>query len=197
MREAVLEAKEAVIGAVQETWRRKLGFQYPASASRAERLWKEMEPLMRQSEADWITLWRQLAYVAGEAEGSSEAVLLQHLDAWSDTPGAHSAWYTPLAPSMREEWIKWIRRWRAALEEEGDRAGAQARMLRENPKFVPREWMLVEAYDAASRGDFSVVKQLHELLQDPYGEGTPELSATYYRTAPKAALSKGGTAFMT
>ncbi|MFN9898248.1 MAG: hypothetical protein ACK55Z_05510, partial [bacterium] len=74
----------------------------------------------------------------------------------SDTPGAHSAWYTPLEPSMRQEWVKWIRRWRAALEEEGDRAGAQARMLKENPKFVPREWMLVEAYDAANKGDFAV-----------------------------------------
>jgi uncharacterized protein YdiU (UPF0061 family) len=80
---------------------------------------------------------------------------------------------------MRQEWVKWIRRWRAALEEEGDRAGAQARMLKENPKFVPREWMLVEAYDAANKGDFAVVKQLHDLLQDPYGEGTPELSVHY------------------
>jgi len=196
VRDAVLEAKDAILDAVQETWRRKMGFQYPASAGRADKLWKEMEPLMRQSQADWITFWRQLAHVAALPEGASEEELLAPLDAWSDNAGAHSAWYSPLAPAMREEWVKWIRGWRAALEAEGDRAGASARMLKENPKFVPREWMLVEAYDAANKGDFAPVKLLHELLLDPYAESTPELSAKYYRTAPKAALSKGGTAFM-
>lgn len=196
VRDAVLEAKDAILDAVQETWRRKMGFQYPASAGRADKLWKEMEPLMRQSQADWITFWRQLAHVAVLPEGASEEELLAPLDAWSDNAGAHSAWYSPLAPAMREEWVKWIRGWRAALEAEGDRAGAEARMLKENPKFVPREWMLVEAYDAANKGDFAPVKLLHELLLDPYAESTPELSAKYYCTAPKAALSKGGTAFM-
>lgn len=119
------------------------------------------------------------------------------LDAWSDNAGAHSAWYAPLPQGeLRKDWVKFLRKWRAALEEEGERAGAQERMNKENPKFVPREWMLVEAYDAANLGDYSVAQQLHELLLDPYGEATEELSAKYYRTSPKVALSKGGTAFM-
>ena len=50
VREAVLEAKDLIVAAVEETWRRKMGFQYPASAERADKLWKEVEPLMRQSQ---------------------------------------------------------------------------------------------------------------------------------------------------
>ncbi len=69
-------------------------------------------------------------------------------------------------------------------------------MRRENPKFVAREWMLVEAYEAANAGDLAPLHQLHHLLQHPYEEGPPELAAKYYRTAPRAALSRGGTAFM-
>jgi uncharacterized protein YdiU (UPF0061 family) len=79
---------------------------------------------------------------------------------------------------------------------EGERDAAGERMLKENPKFVPREWMLVEAYEAAAKGDLTVLHQLHDLFKDPYGEATADLSAKYYRTAPKVALSKGGTAFM-
>jgi uncharacterized protein YdiU (UPF0061 family) len=197
VKELVLSARNSIVEAVKETWRRKLGFAYPASAERAEALWREMEPLMQTGKADWITLWRQLASVAAQPLSAADAELMAPLDAWSSTPGAHSAFYEPLAPGeLRQDWVRFLRKWRAALEEEGERAGAKARMERENPKFVPREWMLGEAYDAANNGDYSLVNQLHELLQDPYGEGPPELAHKYYRTAPKVALNKGGIAFM-
>mmetsp|Transcript_32987 Transcript_32987/g.53107 ORF Transcript_32987/g.53107 Transcript_32987/m.53107 type:complete len:701 (-) Transcript_32987:985-3087(-) len=196
VREVVIQAKDAILEAVRDTWRRKLGFAFPASADRADLLWKEMEPLMQAGQADWITLWRQMAYVAALPEGTDDVALLAPLDAWGDNAGAHSAWYAPLKAPQRADWIKFLRKWRAALEEEGERAGAKTRMLKENPKFVPREWMLVEAYETANKGDFALVHQLHELLLDPYGEGTPALADKYYRTAPKVALSKGGTAFM-
>ena len=48
--------------------------------------------------------------------------------------------------------------------------------IQENPKYVPREWMLVEAYEAANKGDFTRVHDLHQLLQDPYAEGTGALA---------------------
>jgi hypothetical protein len=64
VKELVLSARNSIVEAVKETWRRKLGFAYPASAERAEALWREMEPLMQNGKADWITLWRQLASVA-------------------------------------------------------------------------------------------------------------------------------------
>ena len=194
--EVVMLAKQAILEAVQDTWRRKMGFAYPASASVADALWKELEPLLRASQADWVTFWRQLSSVAALPSDDEEKAILAPLDAWSDNPGAHSAWYRPLSPELRGDWVKWLRKWRAALHDEGERDAAGERMLKENPKFVPREWMLVEAYEAAAKGDLTVLHQLHDLFKDPYGEATADLSAKYYRTAPKVALSKGGTAFM-
>jgi len=197
VREVVLAARDTIVEAVQETWRRKLGFAYPASSERADELWRQLQPLMHVAEADWVTCWRQMAVVAGLPEGVDDEALMAPLDAWSKTPGAHSAWYTPLTnPKLRADWVAFLRTWRAALEEEGDRKGAPTRMRAENPKYVPREWMLVEAYEKASKGDYSLVRELHQLLQDPYGEGSEAAAERYYRTAPKVALSKGGTAFM-
>lgn len=196
VREVVMQAKDSILEAVRDTWRRKLGFAYPASSDRADALWKEMEPLLQAGQADWITCWRQMAHVAAMPEGTDDAELLAPLDSWSGNAGAHSAWYAPLTPALRDRWVKFLRKWRAALEEEGEREGAKMRMLGENPKYVPREWMLVEAYETANKGDFALVKQLHDLLLDPYAEGTPAQAEKYYRTAPKVSLSKGGTAFM-
>jgi len=41
-------------------------------------------------------------------------------------------------------------------------------------RYVPREWMLVDAYTAANRGDYTEIKALHNLFKKPYDE-QPEL----------------------
>ena len=73
--------------------------------------------------------------------------------------GAHAlealapAFYVPPSPARRKRWRDWLARWRRA---EPDVKG----MNQVNPLFVPREWMLVEAYEAAERGDNSVIETL-------------------------------------
>ena len=44
-------------------------------------------------QADWVTVWRQMAVVADMAEGTEDESLMAPLDSWSDNAGAHSAWY--------------------------------------------------------------------------------------------------------
>ena len=41
------------------------------------------------------------------------------------------------------------------------------------PRYVPREWILVEAYEKAAEGDYSLVKELLELFRRPYDEQPP------------------------
>jgi len=43
-------------------------------------------------------------------------------------------------------------------------------MLKTNPKFVLKNYMLQEAIDEAERGDFALVDALFLIAQDPYGE---------------------------
>ncbi len=43
-------------------------------------------------------------------------------------------------------------------------------MLKTNPKFVLKNYMLQEAINAAQKGDFTVVDELFEIAKDPYAE---------------------------
>lgn len=75
-------------------------------------------------------------------------------------------------------------------------AAISASMRLASPKYVPREWMLVEAYKAASVGDYAPLRRLQEVFAHPYDE-QPEHEAAFYRRTPSAAVDRGGTSFMT
>jgi hypothetical protein len=51
--------------------------------------------------------------------------------------------------------------------------------------------MLVDAYEAAARGDFSQVHRLHALLQHPYAEQTPDDEAAFFRRNFEAGALRG------
>ena len=58
----------------------------------------------------------------------------------------------------------------------------------------PREWMLVEAYSDAEKGDYSKVKDLYNLFRYPYDE-QKKYEGKYYRKAPTETylgVGKGG-----
>ena len=74
-------------------------------------------------------------------------------------------------------------------------AKVSAEMRRVSPKYVPREWMLVEAYKAAERKDFSVVLKLQQVFKSPYDE-QPQYESAYYRLMPKE-MERNGVTCMT
>ena len=69
------------------------------------------------------------------------------------------------------------------------------RMRLASPKYIPREWMLVHAYDAAERGEYGPLHELHALLRRPYDE-QPEMVRRYYQRAPAGSDQQGGVGFM-
>jgi len=80
-------------------------------------------------------------------------------------------------PAFRDQFIArdqadaWGERYLRRLESETRTdAGRRAAMNRVNPKYVLRNHLAQGAIDQASRGDFSEVRALHELLRRPYDE---------------------------
>jgi len=194
--EAAEEAVQLMAGKIQraamDVWRVKLGFPAtPSGSVAAARVWEKLEPLMLNAKADYTVFFRQLAAaVELPAEATDEELLAPFAEAF----------YSPLESSARDELLALLRQWRVALVEEvggTDNAmkGVAAELRRVNPKYVPREWMLVEAYEAAKAGDESLVHELFALFERPYDE-QPEMEAKYFRRAPDSALMAGGTAFM-
>ena len=62
-------------------------------------------------------------------------------------------------------------------------------------RYVPREWMLAEAYTAAEDGNHTALYELKALFQRPYDE-QPHAAARFYRRAPPSAARQGGIGFM-
>uniref|UniRef100_A0A7S0EUP7 Selenoprotein O n=1 Tax=Hanusia phi TaxID=3032 RepID=A0A7S0EUP7_9CRYP len=189
VREVLTYAKRSVLSSIQDMWRRKLGLS-KENNDLAQELFSEFEDLTRRSCGDWTITWRQLADVALVEEGSEDEKLVAPL---------LSAFYEPLTEELREGWIKFLKPWRSELMNEGTDAQQAAEQIRnENPMFIPREWMLVEAYKQADQNDFTLVHELYELFKDPYGVNVDQaLVDKYYRLAPKEAFTKIGTASMT
>jgi len=188
------EAQAAVNGFEQvyakvsgEMWRCKLGLLH-AWDGEAEGLLLQLQDLMAESSVDYTILWRQLAELAsrGLSQDSSAESLLEPLA---------QAFYVELPEGRREKWAQWLKLWLKRIEADGNAQEAAALMRRTSPKYVPREWMLVEAYDAAYQGDYSIVHSLHGLFSKPFDE-QPEFAEKYYRKAPASAEELPGTAFM-
>lgn len=222
-----------------EGLRSKLGF-HPGDES-GDDSWTSLEPLLRESRADYTVFWRQLYEVVkefpvtSEGEGSSSFIpstsyndMFDLLCANDEVKKGSSPFYVSLDDDTKSKFMKWIQNWREALVESYKEDGPssilsnedddvenippQERMRLASPKYVLREWMLVEAYTKASssriqnplfpaafvssKSDESVVHELLSLIQNPYDEGTDEQDEKYYRRAPDEALKAGGTAFM-
>mmetsp|Transcript_3190 Transcript_3190/g.5270 ORF Transcript_3190/g.5270 Transcript_3190/m.5270 type:complete len:121 (-) Transcript_3190:433-795(-) len=101
---------------------------------------------------------------------------------------------------LLKEWSAWIRKWIKALvedEAEPTSSAITARLRSSNPKYVPREWMLVDAYNAAQKGDLGPVHELHDLFSAPYDEQSDERHEKFYRKSDAENLTKPGVAHMT
>ena len=84
------------------------------------------------------------------------------------------------------------------LEAKGDVANIIAataeNMRKANPKFTWREWLIVPAYKAAEKGDFTPIHELQKILTAPYDEQSEEVENKYYQLRPLEFFSAGGVA---
>jgi uncharacterized protein YdiU (UPF0061 family) len=163
--------------AVNDMWRQKLGLQKWDKA-----LFDEVQSLATSDPAvDYTIFWRELANAANLA-----------LDKQNPT-----AMLEPLRKAgCTDHWVDWLQQYADRLQREGQSGNAVADAMRKvSPKYVPREWMLVRAYEAAGKKDYSVVHELYQVLSRPFEEQL-EFEEKYYRRAPEGSDRKPGVAFM-
>mmetsp|Transcript_15418 Transcript_15418/g.32439 ORF Transcript_15418/g.32439 Transcript_15418/m.32439 type:complete len:1159 (-) Transcript_15418:561-4037(-) len=220
VREEMLAKASAVFSeSVDKVVRTKLGLDGgppDLMAKEADEIWEDLEPLLRTGRGDWTLFWRQLTYVAKEYSPASGAKpnydkMMDLLLGADRCPSVVNPFYDSLTKENKATLRSIIEKWHKALtkchefnvEQSPDAAVVppEERMRLVNPKYILREWMLVEAYSKADAGkfipgDYSTIHELFELCKDPYGEGTPEMHEKYYRRAPDETLRAGGTAFM-
>ena len=97
----------------------------------------------------------------------------------------------------REAWSAWLRRYWAKVEADGRPAAErQAEMCRANPKYILRNWMAQLAYEAAARGDTSILHEVHSVLQRPYDCHGDDVASRWAQLTPTWARDKPGVAYM-
>ena len=167
-----------------------------ANRGRRGRAVAQLGPLLRDVEA--VSSSRFDALVGGGGgprrrlerrldDDSNDSRLFEHVAcAFYDEKAARSN------TKLRRDWVAFLTEWRAAVLGDAGWSAARAAEIKKkmdaaNPKYVLREWMLVEAYEAAKlSGDFAPSEALQRLTARPYEEGTEEETARYYRPAPSA-----------
>ena len=69
-------------------------------------------------------------------------------------------------------------------------------MKRVNPKYSLREWLLAPAYQQAVDGNYTLLRELQEVMTQPYAEQSKEVEEKYYKLKPSEFSELAGVSHM-
>jgi uncharacterized protein YdiU (UPF0061 family) len=153
---------------LQNVWASKLGLEVLNPET-----FKTLMQLMISTKVDFTIFFRELSKVP---QSISEL---------------GNSFYNELSEELETEWQSWLSQWRQQVlaANSSDLEAASAKMKLVNPKYTWREWLVVPAYQQAANWDYTLVRELQEVLSHPYDEQSEEVEAKYYR---KRCFEDGG-----
>jgi uncharacterized protein YdiU (UPF0061 family) len=169
---------------MEQTWAAKLGlhtFNAP--------LFKELEALMVQMPVDYTIFFRELSTVPDDI-GPLKKSFYKNLR------------YETESEEINKRWSEWLTTWKSfiGITSTNDANTTQRRSREElsrqmklvNPKYSMREWLVVPAYKQASTGNYSLIRELQEVMTQPYAEQSKDVEDKYYRLKPSEFFGTGG-----
>jgi len=167
---------------VEKMWAAKLGLGTFHSA-----LFSELETLMVQTPVDYTLFFRELSMVPDDIG-----------------PLKKSFYQDPEGTDQR--WSEWLTKWQSLIGS-GSTSNANAAPARSreelsrqmklvNPKYSLREWFLVPAYQQANAGNYSLIRELQEIMTQPYAEQSKDVEEKYYRLKPSEFFEVGGLSYV-
>jgi len=172
---------------LQKMWAAKLGLERYNEA-----LVRELISLMTVTRVDYTLFFRELSQLPDDIEPLRKSFY-----------GELSASENSDASSYQEiyqRWSIWLLKWQM-LVGIGDkdhtlpsrsRDTICAEMKRVNPKYILREWQLVAAYQQAAEGEYTLLRELQDVISQPYAEQSKAIEENYYRLRPAALCDIGG-----
>ena len=169
---------------MESMWAAKLGL-----ASFDAELFSELEELMAQTSVDYTIFFRELSTIPDDVSPLQKSF-------YEDSTGTASL------DDMNKRWSAWLEKWKVLINDEGtldaDIAKPRAReeistqMKLANPKYSLREWLLAPAYQQAAMGNYSVIRELQDVVTQPYAEQSKAVEEKYYRQKPLELFEIGG-----
>ena len=165
--------------AMESMWATKLGI-----ASYNHDLLIKLLQLMLRTGVDYNLFFRELSSIP------------------EDMASLTKSFYYPPKAEVMTEWEAWLQTWRERIEKDAEAKGDVANIIaataenmrKANPIFTWREWLIVPAYKAAEKGDFTPIHELQKILTAPYDEQSKEVENKYYQLRPLEFFSAGGVA---
>ncbi|CAA6828185.1 MAG: Selenoprotein O and cysteine-containing homologs [uncultured Sulfurovum sp.] len=166
---------------INQMWASKLGLDtFDAT------LYNELVMLMVETPIDYTIFFRELSNLPEEI-----APLIESF--YDDT------FYNE---KTMQKWSLWLDKWQSLIQTTNpvdinattpaSRESLSKKMKRVNPKYTLREWHLVPAYKQATHGDYTLIKELQEVMTKPYDEQSKEIEEKYYRLKPNEFFDIAG-----
>ncbi|WP_417514575.1 protein adenylyltransferase SelO [Marinobacter sp.] len=158
---------------LESMWAAKLGLDAFNPA-----LFSELATLMVQTPVDYTIFFRELSTVPDDIGPLKKSFYKNSKDG-SDPLG------------LDKRWSEWLTKWKSATQPQS-REALSRQMNLVNPKYSLREWLVVPAYQQAAAGDYALIRELQEVMTQPYAEQSNDVEEKYYRLKPLEFFEVGG-----
>jgi len=166
---------------MMKMWASKLGLQTFDTS-----LFNELVTLMVETAVDYTIFFRELSTVPQDISALTKSF-------YGDSV---------LNEILMNRWSVWLEKWRSLIHTTNpadinvtsseSREKLSKQMKHVNPKYTLREWFLVPAYKQAAHGDYALIKELQEVMTNPYDEQSKEIEEKYYREKPSEFFEIAG-----
>ena len=163
---------------MEKMWTAKLGLSTFDAA-----LFNELVTLMVQTPVDYTIFFRELSMVPDDI-----------------VPLKKSFYESPMSEGMDKRWSEWLIKWKL-LSDSSTNVNTTAphsckelskQMKLVNPKYSLREWFVMPAYQQATERNYSLVRELQDIITQPYAEQSKDVEEKYYRLKPSELFDIGG-----
>jgi len=181
---------------METMWAEKLGL----DAFNAE-LFSELKTLMAETPVDYTMFFRELSTIPDDI-GPLRKSFYRELDSARPVEASQEG---AKRDDMEKRWSEWLKKWKSLVGVESTtdsnatrqrrREELSRRMKRVNPKYTLREWFVVPAYQEASKGHYAPLRELQDVMTQPYSEQSKEVERTFYRPKPPEFFNVGGVSY--
>jgi len=166
---------------MKKMWASKLGLDIYDAA-----LFRQLAELMVKTSVDYTIFFRELSQLPDNIEALKKSF-------YKDS--THEK-------ELEKRWSEWLEKWKSLINSSNKRdvnastiessEKLSQQMKDVNPKYTLREWHLVPAYQRAKQGDYTLIKEMQNVMTEPYAEQSKEVEEKYYSLKPAELFNVGG-----
>lgn len=152
-------------------------------------LFSELATLMMQTSVDYTIFFRELSSIPDEIGPLKKS------------------FYKNVNEEMDTRWSAWLTKWKLLITNTTDvnttdfntprtLEDISEQMKLVNPKYILREWLLAPAYQQAETGNYALLRELQEVMTQPFAEQSKEVEEKYYSLKPSEFSELAGVSHM-